>query len=200
MKKKLKDTRKSFLMSFIAVFVMGWAATPVSALEQDGPFPAYGSGPVQVRMYADYFCPPCGQVEPMADPILKDLLKKNAIRLTMIDVPFSSNTALYAKYYLYALKARNEADHSLRVRHLLFETASGSDRVIDSEGMEKLYKAKNIPFTVFEAKPVLNRYNQFIQEDKIDTTPTCIIEKYGKKEKVVGKDEIVNALKKLQMP
>ena len=43
------------------------------------PFPTYGSGAIQVRIYTDYFCPPCRGMEPAVEPLLRNLIKKNAI-------------------------------------------------------------------------------------------------------------------------
>ena len=51
------------------------------------PFPTYGSGAIQVRIYTDYFCPPCRGMEPAVEPLLRNLIKKNAITLTMVDMP-----------------------------------------------------------------------------------------------------------------
>lgn len=161
------------------------------------PFPSYGSGPVEVRIYSDYFCPPCRATEPAMEPILKDLLKKNAIRLTLVDVPFHPLSSLFARYFLYALKANNDVDHAFRVRNILFE-ASTDKSITTQERIEALFKEKWIPYAVFNEKSAFDGYNILLKEDNINRTPTCVIIKNGQKKTFVGGPDIVNALKSLQ--
>ena len=70
---------------------------------QENPLPPFGSGTIKVRLYTDYFCPPCRDMEPDLEPLLLDLVKDGTIHLTFIDVPTSQHTTLYARYFLYAL-------------------------------------------------------------------------------------------------
>jgi thiol:disulfide interchange protein DsbA len=172
----------------------GWAE------EQNPPFPSYGSGPVEVRLYTDYFCPPCRAMEPAVEPLLKDLLKKNAIRLTLVDVPFSQHTLLYARNFLYAIKENNDLEHAFRVRNVLLEASTQKD-VTTQERIEALFKEKGIPFSIFfatfDAKPAFDRYNALLKEDNINATPTCVVIKNGQKKAFVGGPNIINALKAL---
>ena len=39
---------------------------------------SFGEGPVRVRLYTDYFCGPCRAMEPELEPLLVELVKKNA--------------------------------------------------------------------------------------------------------------------------
>jgi protein-disulfide isomerase len=171
-----------------------------SAAEQNPPFPSYGSGPVEVRLYTDYFCPPCRAMEPTVEPLLKELLKINAIRLTLVDVPFSQLTLLYARNFLFALKENNDLEHAFRVRNILLEASTQKD-VTTQERIEALFREKGVPvsvfFPVFDAKPAFDRYNALIKEDKINATPTCVVIKNGQKKAFVGGADIVNALKAL---
>ena len=107
-------------------------------------------------------------MEPAVDPILKDLLKKNVIRLTMVDTPFHPHTFLFAKYFLYALKKNNDVEHAFRVRNILFD-ATADKSVTTNERIEAIFKEKGIPFAVFDVKPVFNRYNALLKEDKINS-------------------------------
>ena len=169
-----------------------------SAEEQNSPFPSYGSGPVEVRIYSDYFCPPCRAMEPAVDLILKDLLKKNVIRLTLVDTPFHPQTPLYARYFLYAIKENNDVEHAFRVRDILFEISTNKS-ITTQEWIEAIFKERGIPYAVFDTKSVFNRYTALLKEDKIHTTPTCVIIKKGRKKKAfVGGPDITNALKSLQ--
>jgi len=168
----------------------GWAE------ERNSPFPSYGSGPVEVRFYTDYFCPPCRAMEPAVEPLLKELLKKNAIHLTLVDVPFSQLTPLFARNFLYALKENNDLEHAFRVRNILMEASINKD-VTTQERIEALFREKGIPSSAFDAKPSFDRCNTLIKEDKINATPTCVVIKNGQKKAFVGGPDIINALKSL---
>jgi len=180
----------AFLITIIAILILmgGYARG------QETPFPTYGSGAVQVCIYTDYFCPPCRGMEPAVEPLLRDLIKRNVIRVTLVDTPFYRHSALYARYFLYALNVRNDFEHALKVRNILFDAAARND-VTTQEGIEELFKSKGIPYSDFEPKSVFDRYNALIKQDKIDTTPTSVIIRAGKKEKFVGGPDIINALK-----
>jgi len=171
-------------------------ASSLCAREQKMPFPAYGTGPIQVLIYSNYFCPPCRAMEPEAEPVLHDLLKRNTVTLTLIDVPYHRLTPLYAKYFLYALKAKNNPDHAFHIRNVLM-AATADKEMTTEKRIEKLFQSKGIPYTVFDAKPVFDRYNALIKEDHINATPTCVIIKNGKKESFVGGPDIIAALKRL---
>jgi thiol:disulfide interchange protein DsbA len=164
---------------------------------QEPPFPAYGSGKIEVRIYTDYFCAPCQGMEPALEPFLRDLVKNNVIRVTLVDTPFSRTTLIYAKYFLYALTSKNDLEQALKVRNLLFDTAAGKN-VTTKEGIEELFKNKGILYTVFDPKVVFDRFNTLFKEDRIDATPSCVIVKGGKKETFVGGADIINALKGLK--
>jgi thiol:disulfide interchange protein DsbA len=131
------------------------------------------------------------------EPVLRDLLKRKIITLTMVDVPFRRYSPLYAQYFLYALKIKNGLERALKVRNILFEAAANT-QVTTKEQLEEIFKSKGISYAVFEPKPVFNRYNILIKEDNILSTPTCVIIRGGKKETFVGGQDILNALKHLQ--
>jgi protein-disulfide isomerase len=178
------------VLGFISVGAL-FAQSPVA------PFSAYGAGAIQVRFYTDYFCPPCLAMEPAVEPVLRDLLKRKVITLTLVDVPFHRHSSLYAQYFLYALKGKNDLEHALKVRNILFEAAA-STQVTTREQLEEIFKSKRISYVVFDPKPSFNRYNALITEDSIRSTPTCVIIKGGKKEAFVGRQDILKALKHLQ--
>ena len=179
-------------ITIITVFI----STGGSARGQDAPFPTYGSGAVQVRIYTDYFCPPCRGMEPTVEPILRDLIKRGMISLTLVDTPFNKYSPLYARYFLYALKARNDFEHAIKVHNILFDAASNK-KLTTQERLEKIFNNKGIPYQDFEPKPAFDRYNALIKEDNIDSTPTCVIIRAGKKEKFIGGSGIINAIKGL---
>ncbi|MFA5180452.1 MAG: thioredoxin domain-containing protein [Syntrophales bacterium] len=187
------------LVTILIPFFFGFIVTGSSALyaRQDMLFPSYGSGVVEVRIYSDYFCPPCRMMEPIVEPILEDLLKKNVIRLTLVDTPFHSYTPLYARYFLYALKENNDVMHAFRVRSILFAAAKEKS-ITTKEQIEAIYKENGISFAAFDAKAAFNSYSALLKEDNIKSTPTCVIIKNGQKQRFVGGPGIITALKSLQ--
>ncbi len=160
------------------------------------PFPSYGSGPVEVRLYTDYFCPPCRAMEPDVEKILKDLVKKNAIRLLLVDTPIYRYSPLYSRYFLYAIRQNNALEHIFRVRDILIE-ASINKEMTTQERIEALFRERGIAYSVWDPKPVFDRYNALITEDMIKATPSCVVIRNGQKKTFVGGPEIINALKDL---
>ena len=217
--------RKAVLAFLVMVIVIAGMMSVGSsyASAQNTPFPTYGAGAIHVWIYTDYFCPPCRAMEPALEPVLKDLVKRNIITLTLVDTPFKQYSSLYARYFLYALNARlnernapivskskkkssakalkdknkNDFVDVLYVRNVLFDAAK-SEQFSTKERIESLFKRKKIPFTVFDPKPVFDRFYNLMTEDKINSTPTCVILKGGMKEQAIGGDDIITALKQIQ--
>ena len=160
---------------------------------QETLFPAYGAGVIQVRIYTDYFCPPCRGMEPAVEPVLRDLIKRGVVRLTLVDTPFNKYTPLYARYFLYALNAKNDFEHALKIRNILFDEAANG-HFTTKEQLEKIFKSRGIPYKAFEPKHTFDRYNALIKEDSVNATPSCVIIRAGKKEKFVVGPDIINAL------
>ncbi len=184
------------MILFVGILIIT-SVNSASAQTREAHFPKYGSGAVQVRIYADYFCPPCRSMELSVEPLLRNLIDKKFIHLTLVDVPFHSHSPLYARYFLYALKSKNSLDHALKVRNVLFDAAAGN-KITTGEEVEKLFKGKGISYSTFDPKHIFKRYNDLIKEDKISQTPSCVIIKKGKKETFVGGANINNALKALK--
>lgn len=189
---------KKLFLCVLLTLVLASLGVPVmlSATEQNPPFPAYGSGPIEVRLYTDYFCPPCRAMEPDVEPLLKELLKKGAIRLSLVDVPFNPLTPLFARYFLYTIKESNALEDVLKARNVL-QNAATNKEIKTQEQIVTLFKEKGIAFSVWDPKPVLDRYNALLTEDKINATPTIVIIRNGQRKSYVGGPDIINALKAL---
>jgi thiol:disulfide interchange protein DsbA len=185
--------RNAFVSGLFAIILSALIVAVGSAGEWKSSFPAYGSGSVEVRIYSDYFCSSCQAMESAVDPILKDLLKKKAIRLTLVDTPLHPYTTLYAKYFLYALGKNNSVDHAFRVRSVLIG-ASADKSITTKERLEAIFKKEGIPYAVFDTKPAFDRYNALLKEDKIKSTPTCVVIMNGQKKTFVGGPDIIDAL------
>jgi hypothetical protein len=176
-------------------FVFHGSVTPVYAAE-DLALPTFGKGPIQVRLYADYFCPPCQNLSTKTGPILADMVKRNVITLTFIDTPFYKHSSTYARYFLYAMHEKRDIDTVLTVRDTLFTAAR--QNITDTVKLEETLKSKQIQFRNYEVKPIFDQYGVLLQKDKVDATPSCMIEQDGKKELSVGDGDILKALEKLK--
>jgi thiol:disulfide interchange protein DsbA len=177
----LKKTGILIIVSFLMVFVGAAFGESIPGETKDNlPFPSYGSGKVIVRVYTDYFCPPCRAAEPELEPLLIDLVKSKKITVVFVDTPIYKNSQSYARYFLYALNKTNDLEHAIRARSILFEAAANK---VYKDSLEEFLKGKGIGFTTFDATHVLKRLNALLQEDKVDATPSCVIVKDGKSEK-----------------
>lgn len=163
---------------------------------QDSVIPTFGNGPVHVRLYTDYFCPPCQSMETKIEGILKELITRNVITLTWVDVPFHQLTPLYARYYLYALPEKPSVEKALLVRNILRDAATRGG-ISSEKRLGALLKEKGISYVPHDVKPIFNAYNALMKEDEIDSTPTCVIVRQGVKEKVSGSVDIILALTQL---
>jgi len=193
---KLKKSGLLLITCFLFVFVGTAFSESIPGETKDNlPFPSYGSGKVMVRVYTDYFCPPCRAAEPELETLLIDLVKSKKITVVFVDTPIYKDSQIYAKYFLYALNKTNNLEYAIKTRSVLFEAAANK---VNKEFLEEFLKGKGIDFASFDATPVLKKLNALLQEDKVDATPSCVIVKDGKPEKKIGGDEILKAIKAIQ--
>jgi thiol:disulfide interchange protein DsbA len=176
-----------FLLCF---FFFKGAATPVYADEVL--VPTFGKGRVQVRLYTDYFCGPCSRMEPNITPLLKDLVRRNVITLTFVDTPVHALTPLYARYFLYIFNQDRSFDQVLRSRTLLFGAAG--DKIGEKERLEDYLRLHEVKFKECDSRPTFAALSALISEDKIRSTPTCVIINDGRKTAFNGEAEITKAL------
>lgn len=180
------------LLCILGVILVSPAPAP--AAHDDDPMPIYGSGHIDVRLYANFFCPPCRTLESTIEPLLKDLVHRDLIRLTIIDVP---GAPLYVNYFLYALKKENRLERALAVRNVLFEAAGTGVEQTD-EALHQLFEDKGIDYELFDATALYPRFNQMIRNDELTSTPSLAIEREGETTLYRGRSAIIGALEKLR--
>lgn len=180
------------LLFFLLLF--SGSVTPVYAAES--PLPTFGSGAVEVRLYTDYFCGPCAAEEAELIALVGKLVGKNLIRVRFIDTPVHRETILFAGYFLAALNAKNDFPQAVAARKALFEAAG--KKISGREALEAFLKKKGIAFRPYDTAPVFKIFGNYLKEDRIRATPTCVIVGPQGKQSLTGKDEILKALRALR--
>ena len=156
-----KELAVKLILSIILFLFIFAIAETVSAQEMS--LFSFGKGKIQVRLYADYFCGPCSNLEPKIEYLISDLVKRNIITITFIDVPFHKYSSLYAKYFLYILNDKKEIGHALKARDALFEAAKIP--IDEEEKLEAFLQKKGFKFKIFDTKPVFAILQNYIRED-----------------------------------
>jgi thiol:disulfide interchange protein DsbA len=179
-----------FLLFFSGSTTLTYAAAP--------PLQSFGTGPVEVRIYTDYFCGPCRAEETEVMALLAELVEKTLIRVVFIDTPIHKETVLYAGYFLSALNAKEGGDlrQAAMFRAALFEAAV--EKITDKEGLELFLKKKGIALRPFDTAPVFKIYSNYLNEDRINATPSCVIIGPKGKQTLVGREDTVKALRNLR--
>ena len=183
----------------LALFLLFFSVSPRPVPAAEPPLPAFGKGPVEVRIYTDYFCEPCQGEEAEVMALIPELVNKNLIRVIFIDTPIhKEKTIMFAGYFLSALNAREnkELRQAITLRAMLFEAAA--QEITGKEALELFLKNKGITLRPFDPAPVFKIYSRYLQEDRINSTPTCVIAGPQGKQSLTGKDEILKALRNLR--
>jgi protein-disulfide isomerase len=185
-------TLMAILGLLFLIFAFKGSVTP--AFAEENFITSFGSGPVNVRLYTDYFCIPCRAAEPEIEALLTKLLDKNAIRLTLIDTPVHKETPLYARYFLYLLNENKRSfAPTMQARGALFEAAA--QNILTPKALEAFLAKKNLKFKPLDAAPIFKALENMIKEDAIQSTPSCVIYGPKGKEVSVGKVDIIKGLK-----
>jgi thiol-disulfide isomerase/thioredoxin len=178
---------------FFLLFFSG-STTPLYAA--DIPTTTFGNGPVEVRVYTDYFCGPCQAEESELMQLVTELVEKNLIRVTFVDTPIHKETVLYAAYFLAAINTKGTFGQATAARADLFEAAGL--KITEKADLEKFLKKKGLEIRSFDAAPAFKILSNYLAEDKIDSTPTVVIVHPKGKETLGRRELILAALRKLK--
>jgi uncharacterized membrane protein len=180
---------------FFLLFFSG-AARPAYAAGP--PTTTFGKGPVEVRIYTDYFCGPCRSEEAEVMALIAELVEKTLIRVSFVDTPIHKETVLYAGHFLSALNAKEGMDlrQAVALRAALFDAAA--EKIAEKEALELFLKKRGFPLRPFDTAPVFKIFGNYLKEDRINATPTCVIVGPQGKQTLVGRDDTVKALRDLR--
>ncbi len=153
---------------------------------------AFGRGKVEAKLYSDYFCGACKALEPNIEYLVTDLVKRNVLTITFVDVPMHKHSAMYARYFLYILNTKKEIGHALKARAALFEAAQ--QNITDKDKLEAFLNSKGFKLKPFDAKPVFTILQGYIRADTINATPTCVTVRNDKKDFHQGVGNITKML------
>jgi protein-disulfide isomerase len=196
--KKLPLLVVSVLGYLVIVFTFSGSVTPAYGQDTTRGIPSLGKGAYEIIIFADYFCPPCKRIDAQAEPVMKELLTTEKVKITFVDVPFSRATPIYARHYLYAVNAGANDEEIFRVRKTLFKAAQ-EKHIETKEALISYLNEEKIVWKEFDEKPIFQMLNNMIKENKVDQTPTCVI-RYSLMDvkKYVGDDDIWDGLAKLK--
>lgn len=179
-------------LTFFLLFFSG-SATPAFA---QGPVTtAFGRGAIEVRVYTDYFCDPCRAEEEEVISLIKELTGKDIIRVIFIDTPIHAETVMYVGYFLAALNAKGDFQQAVMARAVLFEAAG--KKIVKKEALEAFLKTKGLKTQPVDPGPSFKIFTGYLQDDRINSTPTIVILGPKGKQTLTGKDLIVKALRDL---
>ena len=187
---------RALLWVLVSVFLFSVPASAGAAASEEGNgvFPSFGDGPVEVRIYASYFCPPCRALEPELEPILEELVETGRIRLTFVDVPVG-NFKPYIHGFLFALNDEKSMENAARVRRVLFDVAKKRG---GKQEIQEAFEREGIHNTPFDPEEVFLRFNQLMGEDAVRVTPSAAIYKDGEGKTITGGRDILSALEALK--
>ncbi|HOD35022.1 MAG TPA: thioredoxin domain-containing protein [Syntrophales bacterium] len=174
------------------IFLIFFEGMAAPAYAGDTFVPSFGSGPVQVRLYTDYFCGPCSALEPQIAKSIEELVRQKTIRITFIDTPIHKETILYARYFLYVCGEEKDFRKIMSARHTLFDAARSG--ITDPQGLEAHLAKDGIRYKRIDVKPTFDVFNGYLKEEGIRSTPTLTVNKGGKRETYKGVPDIARAL------
>jgi thiol-disulfide isomerase/thioredoxin len=191
----------AFLLPVVFCCLFITLLSPAPAVDADkGSIPSYGSGPHEVLIFSDYFCPPCQNLEPQLEPVLANLYNAGKVKITFVDTPMHRETPLFAKFYLYAAKAAPDYRSAVRAREVLFALAGKEHVFWMDERIEEAFRREKVAFTPFDFRTAQPELNRMISEHRVDSTPTCVILSPGTKaKKYTGAGDILKGLTSLQI-
>jgi thiol:disulfide interchange protein DsbA len=179
-----------------SVFLSLFSGSATPAYAEETRIPSFGNGPVKVRIYTDYFCSPCRSMEPELEPIVIDLVRRRIAAVTFVDTPVHMETILYAKCFLGMVTGRSDVSQILWARSALFKAAEKNIRSLP--GLEAFLGERGLKCRYVDSSQAFETFRKHLRDDRIDSTPSCVVEGPGGRKKFTGAREILRALTRLR--
>lgn len=184
------------LLAGLLLFYFLFTGSLTPAYAEDNLITSFGSGPLTVRLYTDYFCGPCNAMEGELEKVIVDLVQKKTIRISFIDTPIHRETPIYAKYFLYILNENRDFNHALAARAVLFQAAEA--KIVNPGALGAFLAQKGFKYRLSDVRETLKMFEKYLREDKITSTPTCVIYDGNEPQTFKGANRILGALKRLE--
>lgn len=178
-----------------SVFLSFFSGSATPAYAEETRIPSFGDGPVKMRIYTDYFCPPCRSMEAELEPIIVDLVRRRIATVTFVDTPVHRETILYAKCFLGIADGRSDISQILRARSALFKAAEKNIRSLLD--LEAFLGERDLKCRYVDSTQAFETFRKHLRDDRIDATPSCVVEGLGGRKKFTGAQEILRALTRL---
>jgi thiol-disulfide isomerase/thioredoxin len=195
----LERIRPSTAILFAAigfsVFLCFFSGSAMPAYAEESRVPSFGNGPVKVRIYTDYFCSPCRSMEPDLEPIVIDLVRRRIAAVAFVDTPVHRETILYAKCLLEIATGGSDISQVLRARAALFKAAEKNIRSLPD--LEAFLGERGLKYRFLDSPQAFEIFRRHLQDDRIDSTPSCVVEGPGGRKKYSGARNILKALTRL---
>ena len=195
----LERIRPSTAILFAAigfsVFLSLFSGSATPAYAEETRIPSFGNGLVKVRIYTDYFCPPCRSMEPELESIIVDLVRRRIAAVTFVDTPVHRETILYAKCLFGMVTGKSEISQILWARSALFKAAEENIRSLPD--LEAFLDKRGLKCRYVDSSQAFETFGKHLRDDRIDSTPSCVIEGPGGRKKFTGAREILRALTRL---
>jgi thiol:disulfide interchange protein DsbA len=190
-------TDRRVLLALLAGFLMmisvlGGGSEPVHAADQI--LPVFGKSEKEIRVYTDYFCPPC---QTMEDELAAHLLQlQGSMRVVFVDLPINGSLSLlYIDRFLRILPRAKTLSDCLALRRVLFEAAKKG--IKNPDELDRFLAGKGYVPGEFDKEPVFRLWTDMIQEDRPGGTPTVVFRDGEKFRKASGIPEVRKLFKKI---
>jgi thiol:disulfide interchange protein DsbA len=194
-KRKVTVTLLSTILGFVFLTAF-FQSIPLKIDTGRQALPSFGRGDVKVRLYTDYFCGPCREIEPAAEQVLYELVRKDRINLTFVDMPLHRHTPVYTAYYLSLAQRERGLDRVLRIRKALFRAAE--KKIQQDKGLSEYLDNEGFDVRGIDEKTSSAETSGYLQEDEVDGTPTLVVVQGKKKMKYLGRVEVLKGLQTLK--
>jgi len=187
-----------FVLAGFAFLVLTFSGSTLPAYAAETVPYVYGQGEREVRVYSDYFCAPCRRAEPKIEKLTEEIARNGKGRVLFIDTPMHRETVLYAKYYIYATGTGGETLQSAnQVRRVLFEAAEKGLKT--ERELRNFLEARKIKIVQRDTAPFFRKYNDYIKEDGVRSTPTVVIAGRAGKKHYSGEEDVIRALEETRL-